>query len=90
MAKVLISLKIFPSDINADLDLLKKKIESSLPEYASVYKFEEEPVAFGLTVLIVHILLPEERSGGIDEVESTLMRISQISQFETQMVRRIS
>ena len=89
MAKVLVSMKIFPSDVGIDLDLLKKKIEEALPSYASVYRFDEEPVAFGLVALIAHILLPEDRSGGMDEVESSLQEIEEISQLETQTVRRV-
>lgn len=89
MARVLISLKIFPSDVDVSLDALKIEIKKNLPKYASVYKFEEEPVAFGLVALIAHILLPEDRSGGIDEVESNLRKIEKISDFQTQMVRRV-
>jgi len=90
MAKVLVSIKIFPSDVDTDLDLLKRKIEKALPDYASVYGFDEEPIAFGLVALIAHILLPEDRSGGMDEVESVLREIDGISQLEPpQMVRRV-
>jgi len=45
LAKVLVSLKIFPSGVEVDRESLKKKIENQLPEYASMYKFEEEPAA---------------------------------------------
>ncbi|MDH5439305.1 MAG: elongation factor 1-beta [Candidatus Bathyarchaeota archaeon] len=89
MAKVLVSMKIFPSDVDTDLDLLKTKIEKALPGYASVYGFDEEPIAFGLVALIAHILLPEDRSGGMDEVEAILQGIEGISQLEPQMVRRV-
>jgi len=89
MAKVLVSIKIFPADINVSLDSLKEKIIETIPDYASVYRFDEEPIAFGLTALIAHILLPEDRSGGMDEIESSLRSIGQISEFEAQMVRRI-
>ena len=88
MANVLVSIKIFPSDIDTNLDSLRKEIVETIPKYASVYRFDEEPVAFGLTALIAHLLLPEDRSGGMDELESSLRRIEQISQFETLMVRR--
>ncbi|NIR87300.1 elongation factor 1-beta [Candidatus Bathyarchaeota archaeon] len=89
MAKVLVSIKIFPSDITTDLNQLKKKIEKQLPKYASVYKFNEEPIAFGLTALITHIIIPEEKPSALDEVEKQLQKIDEISQTETQMVRRI-
>jgi len=90
MAKVLASIKIFPSDITTDLNQLKKKIEKELPKYASVYKFDEEPIAFGLTALIAHIILPEEKEGGLDEVEKQIQEVDEISQIQTMMVRRIS
>jgi translation elongation factor aEF-1 beta len=89
LARVLVSLKIFPSDVKVNRDALKKEIEKNLPEYSSVYKFEEEPIAFGLVALIAHILIPEDKTGGIDEVEKSLRKIEKISDFQTLMVRRV-
>ena len=89
MSKVIVSIKIFPSDITTDLNQLKKRIEKELPKYASVYKFDEEPIAFGLTALIAHIIIPEEKPGGLDEVEKQLQKIDEISQKETLMVRKV-
>ena len=89
MARVLVSIRIFPSSIDVDLDELKETIEGNLPEYASVYGFSEEPIAFGLKALIAHILLPEDRAGGIEEIESTLKGISEISEFEVQSAVRV-
>ena len=88
MAKVLVSMKIYPSDIDLDLESLKEDVRRVLPSYASVYRFEEEPIAFGLKALIAHILLPEDKSGGIEDVESSLQGLEGISQLETLMVRR--
>jgi len=90
MAKVLVSIKIYPSDVDVSLDSLRKMIVEALPNYASVYGFNEEPIAFGLVALIAHILLPEDRDGAMDEIEFRLKDIEKISQFETQMVRRVS
>ena len=90
MGKVIISFKIFPSDAAVELDKLQRRITKELPEYASVYKFAEEPIAFGLETLIAHIILPEERPGGLDEVEKCLQEIDEISQIQTVMVRKAS
>jgi translation elongation factor aEF-1 beta len=87
--RVLASLKIFPSDINLDREVIKKEIEKTIPEYASVYKFEEEPIAYGLVAIIAHVLVPEDREGAIDEVESRLKKMDKISDFQTLMVRRV-
>ncbi len=89
MARVLVSLKIFPSDVDVDREALKKEIKDGLPVYASIYQFEEEPIAFGLVAVIAHILMPEDKTGGIDEVESSLKKIEEISDFQTLMVRRV-
>ena len=89
MANVLISLKIFPSDVTVDLGALKKKIEGCLPDFASVYKFEEEPIAFGLVAIIAHILVPEDKAGGIDELEAALKKIDEISNLQALTIRRV-
>jgi len=89
LAKVLISLKIFPSNVNVDLEVLKKKIEECLPDFASIYKFEEEPIAFGLVAIIAHILVPEDKAGGINELEAALKNIDEISNLQALTIRRV-
>jgi elongation factor 1-beta len=90
MGSVIISYKIFPTDIIVDFTELKKKIEGCLPEFASVYGYGEEPIAFGLKALIAHIKFPEDKTGMLDEFEKKLESVSEISQVQTVMVRRIS
>ncbi|MEM3730211.1 MAG: elongation factor 1-beta [Candidatus Bathyarchaeia archaeon] len=90
MGSVVISYKIFPVDITVDFEDLKRKIESCLPEFASVYGYGEEPIAFGLKALIAHIKFPEDKTGILDELERKFEGISEISQVQTVMVRRIS
>ena len=90
MAKVMVSLKIFPSDIVADMNGLKEAIKKSLEGKATIYKFDEEPVAFGLVALVAHILVPEEASGVMDEVEQRLKLIEGISEIEVLVSRRIA
>ena len=89
MAKVLVSLKIFPSDVTVDLEDLKKKIEDCLPDFASVYKFEEEPVAFGLVAVIAHLLLPEDKAGGLNKVEEALKKVDGIGNLQTLTIQRV-
>lgn len=88
MGDIVISFKIFPSEASVDLRLLREKIKKQLPRFASVHGFAEEPVAFGLSVLIVHIILPEDRSGVLDEVERHLTKMKEIGHLESIMVRR--
>ncbi len=90
MGSVVVSYKIFPIDVTVDLNKLKKKIEECLPEFASIYGFGEEPIAFGLNVLIAAIKIPEDRSGVLDELEKKFKEIKEISQVQPGMVRRTS
>jgi elongation factor 1-beta len=90
MGNVIISYKIFPTDIIVDFTDLKKKIEKCLPDFASVYGYGEEPIAFGLKALIAHIKFPEDKTGMLDEFEKKLETVSEISQVQTIMVRRVS
>jgi len=89
MAKVMVSMKIFPTGTDIDLNQLKQKIERALPADSSVYKFSEEPVAFGLNALVAHITLPEDKSGGLEEIESSIQKIDGVSQIQILMVRRV-
>lgn len=89
MAEVIASIKIFPSEANTDLNKLKEKITQSLPSYASIYKFEEEPIAFGLVVIIAHITMPEEE-GRMEEVEKNLTSIDEVSEIQAISVSRVS
>ncbi|MCW4032410.1 MAG: elongation factor 1-beta [Candidatus Bathyarchaeota archaeon] len=89
MAEVIASIKIFPSEANTDLNKLKEKITQSLPSYASIYKFEDEPIAFGLVVIIAHITMPEEE-GRMEEVEKNLTSIDEVSEIQAISVSRVS
>jgi len=88
VAKVLVSMKIFPSDVTVDLKMLKEKIQRELPEGTSVIQFAEEPVAFGLVALIAHVTVPEDKPGVLDEVENKLRKIDEVNNVETFMMRR--
>ena len=87
MAQVLISFKIYPTDI-MDLNKLKQKIEKQLPKYAKIHKTAEEPIAFGLNALIAQILIPENQEGALDKLEQALQGIPEVSQIQTIMVSR--
>lgn len=90
MGSVVITYKIFPSEVTENFDKLKKKIEERLPEFSSVYGYGEEPVAFGLKVLLVQIKFPEDKTGILEEFEKNIENVEEISQVQTVMVRRTS
>ena len=90
MGFVVITYKIFPTDIVSDFGDLKKRIESNLPELASIHGYGEELVAYGLKALLVQIKFPEEKTGLLDDFEKKLESVEGLSQVQTLMVRRVS
>ncbi len=88
MAKVVASIKIFPSDPSMDISELKVKIEENLPKDASIIASKEEPIAFGLVALIANVAMPEEISGKMDEVEEALKSTEGVSEIQVVNVTR--
>lgn len=90
LTQVLVSIKIFPSDAPADMTALKDKVRKTLEGKATIYKYEEEPVAFGLVALVAHVLVPEEAQGRMDEVEELLKGVKGVSEVQVMVSRRIA
>ncbi|MBS7655570.1 elongation factor 1-beta [Candidatus Bathyarchaeota archaeon] len=82
MAKVLTSIKIFPSNPEVDLTSLKNEVKNKLPKEASVIRFDEDPIAFGLIALIAHITTPENEPEKINEVEEALKSLKDVSEIQ--------
>jgi len=88
MAKMLVSMKIFPEDITIPFDQLKQQIQAIIPQDSKVLRFEEEPIAFGLKALIAHILVPEEKQDELENIENGIRQIQGVSNIETFMMQR--
>jgi len=88
LARVLVSMKIFPTDANLDLNTLRTKIQQALPAGLTVQKFEEEPIAFGLVALIAHIILPESVEGQMEQVEQAIRSVDWVSEIQVLRVGR--
>jgi elongation factor 1-beta len=90
MGFVVVTYKVFPTDIINDFTFMKKKLEAALPASASVHGYGEELVAYGLKALLVQVKFPEDQTGLVDEFEKKLETIEGVSQVQTLMVRRTS
>ena len=90
MGSIKVVYKVFPEDVVDNFDVLKKKIESCIPESSAVEGYDEEPIAFGLKALLVQVSFPEDKTGIVDEFETELTKIKGVSQVQTVMVRRTS
>lgn len=89
MGKIYLSIKVFPSSVTVDLNELKEKIKTVLPEYASVRRIDEEPIAYGLVALIAHVTIPEEEAGIMDDVEGKLKSLEEVGQVEALVMGRL-
>lgn len=89
LSRILAVMRIYPKDVKTDFKELKQEIEKALPSEVFVHKFEEEPIAFGLTALIAFILIPEEKSGMMELVEVAVRRVPGVSEIEVLRVTRI-
>ncbi len=90
MGSVLVTYKVFPEDITENFDDLKAKIKAIMPEFSSVEGYGEEPIAFGLKALLIQVKFPEDKTGLVDEFETSLAKIPGVSQAQTFQVRRTS
>ena len=90
MGHVIVTYKVFPEEVVDNFDELKKKIESCMPDSSSLEGYGEEPIAFGLKILLVQVTFPEDETGIVDVFEKQLEKIQGVSQVQTLMVRRTS
>ena len=88
MGKIIIVYKIFPSESTVDLNVLKEKITEKLADIASIKRFAEEPIAFGLCALKVNMVL-EEKEGIADETEKRMAAIEGVGQIQTLGLTRL-
>lgn len=88
MGKIVIVYKIFPSESTVNLKILEEKIRTKLSDIASIQKFVEEPIAFGLCALKVNLVLPE-KSGILDEAEKRMIEIEDVGQIQTLGMTRL-
>jgi len=80
MGKMVIRYKIFPTDIDINLQALYDEIKQKLAGQAEVGQFKTEPIAFGLSALILDIRVDD--AVNIDAIESTIRNSKNVSELE--------
>lgn len=81
MGDVAIQYRLLPESPDINLDELKTKIESALPAGVQLHKFETKPFAFGLSAVMVLVVMKD--SGGLsDQTEENLQRVVGIQSVE--------
>jgi len=88
MARVIVTLKIMPEDVDVDLDSLLKRIKKAIPKGTDIRATEIVPVAFGLKALRMNVAR-EESLGGTDDIETAISSLKGVAQVEVEMVSRV-
>ena len=88
MATAGIQFKVMPESLDIDLEKLKTEIKSKVESFESgvFNEAKEEPIAFGLSALIVTIALSEDEE--VDSVENAIKEIQGVSSIELIDYRR--
>ncbi len=89
MARLLLRSKILPTGTEVDLDVIAKKIASTLKDGIQLSKYTKEPLAFGLYFISAEFAL-DDREGQMDSLENTIRAIEGVGEFEVLGLSRAS
>ena len=89
MANMLASIKILPTESNIDIKEFKKTLLNSLPSEVRLHKINEEPIAFGLVSVIIHLVMDENNRSILDDVEKALKKNEKVSEIQVTGMTRL-
>lgn len=84
---MIVTYKVFPTEVEVDLDDLYTRIRDGLPEEASISRSSVEPIAFGLKALVLDVAMPEEE-GITDRVEGSIKSRDGVGELQVISQRR--
>ncbi len=89
MGSVLVRLKVLPDDVSVPLEDLAEQISRKLPQGSTIIRRSKEPIAFGLSALLLDVKVSEEE-GILDRLESAIKEVEHVSQVDVIGVSRFS
>lgn len=89
MGSYVVRMKILPQDVTTVHQTIIDSVAKALPVEAQVRGHKIEPIAFGLSAIIMDIVVPEEE-GAIDKVEAAVTGAPLVGQAEFMGVSRMS
>ena len=89
MAQVIVTLKVMPTSPEVNLERLKVSITEIVESFVGKtdIRVVEEPIAFGLTALMV-TFIADEQKGSTDPLEQKIAEIEDVNSVEATDVRR--
>ncbi len=88
MGEVAAKIRIMPTDMNVDLARLKEDLKKAIPKGARLHGFSEEPVAFGLTALMV-VVKVGDLEGGTEKVEEAFCKVKGVENVSVEELGRM-
>jgi elongation factor 1-beta len=89
LGSYVIRVKLLPEDTTTDHQKLVDSVQGLLPKDVKLRSQKIEPIAFGLSAVIIDLVAPEEE-GIIDKVEEAISKAPLVSQYEVLGVSRMS
>ena len=89
MDSYVIRIKLLPQDTTTEHQKIVDSVAPLLPAAAKIRGHRVEPIAYGLSAVIVDIVAPEEE-GMVDRVEEAVSKSPLVSQYEVTGVSRMS
>lgn len=87
MGSTLVTMKLMPSSVEADLNEIKSMTKSIVEKKGGKNpRFEEHPIAFGLKAVMVFFEIPEDLE--LESVENALGKIANIGSVQVTDLRR--
>ena len=89
MGSYVIRLKLLPEDTTTEHQKILDSVAGVLPKEVQMRGHRIEPIAFGLSAIIVDLVAPEEE-GVIDKIEEVVSKAPLVGQSELLGVSRMS
>jgi elongation factor 1-beta len=89
MTKLVVRMKILPSDAETNLDGVSKSLSQTIPSGMELTSAAKDPIAFGLYSLVVDFIL-EDKEGQMDKLEEYLQETPGVGQYEVVNMSRRS
>ena len=89
MGSYVIRLKLLPEDTATEHQKIIDSVAQLLPKPAAIKGHRIEPIAFGLSAVIVDVVAPEEE-GVVDKIEEIVSKAPLVGQYELIAVSRMS
>ena len=89
MGSYVIRLKVLPQDTTTEHQRIIDSVAGALPGQAKIRSQRIEPIAFGLSAIIIDVVAPEEE-GVIEKIEAAVSAAPLVGQSELMGVSRMS